>query len=270
MESEHLVITGGSSGIGLDLALAYAASGWSISIVARDEQRLQQAVEACEQRAVSPTQRFYAYSLDVSNPAELESLSQQIEATSGTPDLVIMSAGICYSKRFIDDSDASFEQVFLTNVMGSRAIANAFLPGMIAKQKGQLCFVSSMAGLVPVYGYSAYNTSKFALLGMAGALRQELYEYNISVSVLCPPEVDTPLIAEEAKHILPQTRLLKNVGGTLTVDAVTRSTIRGLKKKRFLILPGFMAKLTHFQARLAPRLSAWVTQQLVNRATSSR
>ena len=268
-KKQHICITGGSSGIGLSLALAYASKGNDMSILGRDEKKLKHAIATCKAAATMPSQRIQGYSVDVAKTTHVHEIAKQIEYEIGTPDLIILSAGICYSKRFIDDSEDSFETLMKTNVFGSRAFAKAFLPDMQKRRSGQICFVSSLAGIIPVYGYSTYSASKFALIGLAGALRQELTEYNIGVSVLCPPEVDTPLIAEEAKSILPQTRFLKDVGGTLDVKTVTKAAQKGIADNRFLIIPGVKAKFTYLQARLAPRLSAWITQKLISFASRS-
>ncbi len=269
MQHKHVLVTGGSSGIGLDLAQAYASLGWSVTIVARDQKKIDDAIIRCQQISSLPRSQIRGYSIDINNSENVAAFAKTTSLEIGTPDLIILSAGICYSKRFIDDSEDSFETLMKTNVFGSRTFVKAFLPDMQKRRSGQICFVSSLAGIIPVYGYSTYSASKFALIGLAGALRQELTEYNIGVSVLCPPEVDTPLIAEEAKSILPQTRFLKDVGGTLDVKTVTKAAQKGIANNRFLIIPGVKAKFTYLQARLAPRLSAWITQKLINFASRS-
>lgn len=269
MQHKHVLVTGGSSGIGLDLAKAYAHHGWSVTIVARDQEKIDDAIFGCQQISRLPRSQIRGYSIDISNSENVAAFAKTASLEIGTPDLIILSAGMCYSKRFIDDSEDSFESLMKTNVFGSRSFVKAFLPNMQKRRSGQICFVSSLAGIIPVYGYSTYSASKFALIGLAGALRQELTEYNIGVSVLCPPEVDTPLIAEEAKSILPQTRFLKDVGGTLDVKTVTKAAQKGIANNRFLIIPGVKAKFTYLQARLAPRLSAWITQKLINFASRS-
>jgi 3-dehydrosphinganine reductase len=137
------------------------------------------------------------------------------------------------------------------------------LPAMVKRGSGQLCFISSLGGLVAPYGYSAYSASKFAVLGMAEALRQELYSAGIGVTVVCPPEVDTPMVEQEAEHILPQTRLLKDLGGTLQVGTVTRATVNGIARNRRLVIPGLMGKLTYLQFRLMPGVAHWVIRQII-------
>lgn len=267
MKFKTVVITGGSSGIGLDLAKAYTQQGCDVVLMARNQQKLDEAVALCSSLKKNAEQKVLAFSVDVADKEALAASVQHIKQTVAVPDLLILSAGIVQSVRFMDQTDAEFESIIQTNVMGSRAVARAFLPEMIQQGKGQLCFVSSLGGIISTYGYSAYSASKFAVLGMAGALRQELHAHGVGVSVLCPPEVDTPMVQSESEHILPQTRFIKDIGGTLNVETVTRATVKGVAKNRFIIVPGLMAKISYAQSRFMPRIFGWFMQQLVGLST---
>ncbi len=267
MPSQTVVISGGSSGIGLDLAKAYAKQGANLVLLARNPQRLEDAVKECQKIAVTTSQKIQAYSVDVANQQQLDACVAKIKEKASAPDILILSAGIVASEHFLEQSDQGFDDIYQINVLGSRAVARAFLPDMVARGSGQLCFVGSLGGLISTYGYSAYSASKFAVVGMAGALRQELHASGVGVSVLCPPEVDTPMVANESHNILPQTRFIKDVGGTLKVEAVTRSALKGIHNNKFMIVPGVMAKFTYWQARCFPKTSAWVMQQLVQYAS---
>jgi 3-dehydrosphinganine reductase len=258
-----VVITGGSSGIGLDIARAYTKQGANIILLARNQLRLDEAINECKNLAKSNQQYILAFSIDVTNKAQLANAVSDIKQQVGCPDLLVLSAGIVASERFIKQSDDDFDSIIQTNVMGSRAVARAFLPDMIDKKSGHICFISSLGGIISTYGYSAYGASKFAVIGMAGCIRQELAEYNIGVSVVCPPEVDTPMVSKESEHILPQTRFIKDVGGTLQPKTVTKATLKGIAKNKFIIVPGFMAKLSYWQARVFPRTFAAFVQLLV-------
>jgi short-subunit dehydrogenase len=267
MTAQTVVISGGSSGIGLDLAKAYAKQGANLVLMARNQQRLDTAVKDCQQVAGSASQTILAYSVDVADQTQLDACVANIKEQVNVPDILILSAGIVASEHFLEQSDQGFDDIYQINVLGSRAVARAFLPDMVNNGKGQLCFVGSLGGLISTYGYSAYSASKFAVVGMAGALRQELHASGVGVSVLCPPEVDTPMVANEAHNILPQTRFIKDVGGTLKVETVTQSALKGIQKNKFMIVPGVMAKVTYWQARCFPKTSAWVMQKLVNYAS---
>ena len=210
-----------------------------------------------------------AFPVDVTDKAKSTSIVIEIKKQVADPNLLILSAGIVASERFIEQNDDGFDAIIQTNVMGSRAVARAFLPDMIDRKSGQICFISSLDGIISTYGYSAYSASKFAVIGMAGCMRQELAEYNIGVSVVCPPEVNTPMVTKESEHILPQTRLIKDLGGTLQPKTVTKAALRGIARNRFIIIPGFMANVSYWQARVFPRTFAAFVQLLVGYSSKS-
>jgi short-subunit dehydrogenase len=267
MKFKNVLVTGGSSGIGLDLAKAYVKQGANVVLLARNQSRLEDAVKACTTLCLLADQKVMACSVDVGDSEALNQSVQDIKNKIGTLDLIILSAGIVQSVRFMEQRDQDFNDIMRTNVVGSRAVAKAFLPDMIKQGKGQLCFVSSLGGLIATYGYSAYSASKFAVIGMAGALRQELYTSGVGVSVLCPPEVDTPMVAKEAAHILPETRFVKNLGGLLSTATVTKASLKGLSKNQFIILPGLMGKMSYMLARYVPNTFSWFMQKLVDQAS---
>jgi len=264
---QTVVITGGSSGIGLDIALAYSKKGANIVLLARNQARLDSAVDECKALATDTSQKILAFSVDVANKEQMAATVADIKSQVNVPDVLVLSAGIVASERFLEQSDDGFDAIMQTNVSGSRAVARAFLPDMVAKRSGQVCFVSSLGGIISTYGYSAYSASKFAVVGMAGAMRQELAEYNVGVSVVCPPEVDTPMVVKESEHILPQTRFIKDVGGLLQPKTVTKATLKGIAKNRFIIVPGLMAKVSYWQARVFPRTFGAAMQLLVRYAS---
>ena len=267
MKFKTVVITGGSSGIGLGLAKAYVQQGCNIAILARNQKKLDEAVIACKEIRKSANQKIEAFSVDVDNAKELAQTVEAIKQSLSIPDLLILSAGTGVCERFVEQSDEGFESIMQTNVMGSRLLVRGFINDMITLKKGHICFVSSLGGIIPTYGYSAYGASKFAVIGMAGALRQEVHKYGVGVSVLCPPEVDTPMITQESENILPQTRFIKDIGGTLSVETVTKSTIKGINKNKFIIIPGVIAKTSYALSRFMPSVFAWFIQLMIKIST---
>ena len=152
-----VVITGGSSGIGLDIARAYTKQGTNIILLARNQARLDVAVNECRALVTSHRQQVLAFPVDVTDKAKLTSIVIEIKKQVGDPDLLILSAGIVASERFIEQNDDGFDAIIQTNVMGSRAVARAFLPDMMDRKSGQICFISPLGGIISTYGYSAYS-----------------------------------------------------------------------------------------------------------------
>ena len=130
----------------------------------------------------------------------------------GTPDILINSAGIISCDYFGNISYDSFDAVMKINLYGIRNMIAEVLPAM-KPRGGHIVIISSAAGLMGMSGYTAYGTSKFALVGFAECLRGELKQQGIHLTIVCPPEVDTPMLLDEMKTISSEIRILKNMSG---------------------------------------------------------
>lgn len=242
---KHIYITGGASGIGLQLARDYVRAGCAVTLF--DIQSTENAV--AELSAIPGGGPVRAFALDVSNPTSVREVFSEAAAGLG-PDVVIHCAGICIAAPFDEIDDDVYTRLININLLGSRHVAAGVLPHL--KSGSQLVFVASMAGLVGCYGYSAYCASKYGVVGLAEVLRLELAPRGIDVSVVCPPEVETPLVVEERKSRPKQTGSLKLMAGTLPVEYAVEQIRRGIDQRRFLIIPGKRARSLWFTNKLLP------------------
>lgn len=243
-----LYVSGGMSGIGRALAREYAGRGADIAIfdLVVDDGVLQDLRRACP----GQSQKILAFEASVTDIKRLQgAVGQAIEAI-GPPDLAVNCAGIQRAQPFPVLSQEDFERVIQVNVFGSRNFAAAVLPTMRAGAR--LALVASMAGFAANYSYAAYCASKFGVVGLGRVLRLECKPRGIDVSLICPPEVDTPMVVEESKTMHPVSRRLKDFGGTLSVEEALRGIIAGLDAGRSVIIPGFKAKLTYLCNRYLP------------------
>jgi short-subunit dehydrogenase len=199
-------------------------------------------------------QKFAGESIDVGALDKLPAVVHRLSAKYGTPDLLLLSAGTAVNAPFLDTPPALFDDIMQINLAGSREMIRAVLPAMCERGAGQIAMISSMAGLHGIYGYGAYSASKFAVTGLAQVLRQELAGSGVSVHLVCPPEVDTPMIAAESAVAVQQTRFLKNLMGTLPPDLAARRIVRGIRRQKALIVPGYRASITAGIARVFPAL----------------
>jgi NAD(P)-dependent dehydrogenase (short-subunit alcohol dehydrogenase family) len=243
-----LFVTGGMSGLGKALAAAYLQRGSDVAIfdLAVKEEVLRE-LENCKLR---DSQKIVAYSASVTDLEALSAAVKQAVDTIGNPELAINCAGMQRAFPFDQMSQEDFELVVQVNVFGSRNFAAAVLPNM--GRGARLALVSSMAGFTANYSYATYCASKFAVVGLGKVLRLELKPKGIDVSLICPPEVDTPMVVEEAKTMHPVSRRLKDLAGTLSVDQAIAGILAGLDAGRGVIIPGFGAKLTYFANRYVP------------------
>lgn len=255
-------ITGGSSGIGLELAKHYVSRGDNVILLARNQAKLDEAVLACKTLA-SAEQTIVGQSLDVADFAAIPNTMSILHQRYGSPDLVLLSAGVVESQHFLEMPAENFDWIMRVNLGGVREMTRAVLPMMQARGSGQIAVISSMAGLMGTYGYTAYCASKFALRGFVEALRYELQGSGISLSLVCPGEVATPMVESEAASILPQTRLMKDTIGTLSAAVAAKKIARGIARNKALIVPGFLPNLTSHFVRHCPGLSALFIRALL-------
>ncbi len=243
-----LYITGGMSGLGKGLAAIYLARGSDVAIfdlAVRDDVMAELAGHKSRHG-----QKLVAYQASVTELEALQAAVAQAVETIGDPELAVNCAGLQRAAPFAQLSAADFELVMRVNVFGSRNFADAVLPYL--RPGARLALVASMAGFAANYSYAAYCASKFAVVGLGRVLRLELRPRDIDVSIICPPEVDTPMVVEEAKTMHPVSRTLKDLGGTLSVEEAMKGIIDGLDAGRHVIIPGFKAKLTYFCNRYFP------------------
>ncbi|WP_406627771.1 SDR family NAD(P)-dependent oxidoreductase [Pectobacterium carotovorum] len=210
---KRVLITGASSGIGQQLALDYAKDGWDVLACGRDEQRLHALTTAF------PTIRTIAF--DMTNLADTQQVLDGVAA-----DLVILSAGTCeYLDNGVVDAE-KVRRVLTTNVIGPVNCLSVLLPQLA--NGSHLALVGSTASLVALPRAEAYGASKAALAYFARSLSLDLQARNITVSLILPGFVDTPLTA---RNDFPMPMLI-------SVSQASEAIRRGLaKKKREIAFP---------------------------------
>ena len=253
-------ITGGSSGIGLETAKQVFAQGAHVVAIGRDKDKLHRAVKAIDALRATSTQKLNSVSLDVGDNRKVETDLPKIIEDNGIPDVLVLNAGIGFGGYFEDTSYDLFDRIIKTNLYGVRNVIAVALPKMKTKG-GKIVIVSSMAGLSGMIGYSAYATSKFALVGFAQSIKPDLKRYGIEVTLVCPPEVETPLVVEEAKTIPPETKALKKISGLLSAEQAGKGVLKAIKGNSFLVVPGLKAKFTTLLIKYLP---GFVQREITN------
>lgn len=264
--NQHCLITGGSSGIGLALARQLAAAGAHVTILARRTEVLQAALQEIEAHRRTPEQRFICLQADVSNAATLVPILEGYVAQSGTPDFLFNSAGISHPARFEETSLEIFERLNAVNYLGTVYVTRTLIPGMLQRGSGHIINLSSVAGFIGTYGYSAYSATKFAIRGFSDTLRAELKPRHIRVSVVFPPDTDTPQLAYETPLKPPVTRELSKSAGLLSADAVANSILRGVARNRYIITPGSEATLFYAMVHTLGNVVYWVMDRMIANA----
>lgn len=250
-------ITGGSSGIGLALAKQFAARGANVWIAARRIDQLQDAQAQIQAACQNAGQTVGILQLDVANRDQIAAVAAELLQKAGTPDYVINSAGVVQPGEFLKLKPEHFDWMMDINYLGTVFITRAFLPGMLKRGSGHIVNISSSAGFVGVYGYTAYSGSKFAVKGFTDALRSEIKECGINVSLVCPADTETPQLVYDDLHKPPITRELSKTAGRMKADQAAEIILRGIERQQYLIIPGFMNRLTYIISNLLG--TAWYT-----------
>ena len=240
LRDSHVLVTGGSSGIGLAIARRCAAAGARVSLVARDASKLSTARALVI--AATPSAKVEIVAADVSIEAQVIAAVGAVQASNGPVDILVTSAGVATPGRFEAMPSSVFERSMAVNYFGTLYALRAVIAGMRERRRGAIVLVSSGAGLVGLFGYSAYAPTKFALRGLAETLRGELRQTGVQVSIVYPPDTDTPQLAEENLTKPAETKAITAGAGLWTADEVARVTIEGMTLGRFAITPG--AQLT--------------------------
>jgi short-subunit dehydrogenase len=258
-------ITGGSAGIGLEAARLFAARGAHVAIFARNRERLDSAKGVIEASRAALSQTVRAYALDVSINEAVTEVMKQASHECGVPDLLVNNAGRAFPKKFGEITYSEFADTMKTNLHGIWSTCAALVPEM-KKRGGAIVNVSSLAGLLGVFGYTDYCASKFAVVGFSEALRQELATSGVSVHVLCPPDTHTPGYEVENRTKPEETRAISANAKPMKPQAVAEAMLKGILKGDFIIIPGFDGRTTWLAKRLLPGLVEYVVMRSIRKA----
>jgi 3-dehydrosphinganine reductase len=257
------LITGGSSGIGLAIARLLAVRGARVWILARQEEQLQSALDSIP---CGSDQFCGIISADVSDWEQVTAAVAQVEQEVGLPDLVVNSAGVVHPGYFQDLDLDVFRWMMEINYYGTLYVCKAVVPKMIARGSGHIVNISSMGGLVGAFGYTAYGASKFAVTGFTDALRSELKPLGIKVSIVFPPDTDTPQLAYENQFKPPETKAISGNAGIKSAEEVAQEIVRQMERGRYTIMPGFESKFWYWLSRFLGTYKHNVIDWMVARA----
>ena len=256
------IVTGGSSGIGKATARLLAREKANVCIIARDQQRLDQALEEIRQEGASPGQEFRSFAVNVADYDQVEAVLAMIQEAGGGVDILINCAGMVHPGYVEELPLSTFREQMDVNFFGTVHTVKAVLPHMMAQRKGYIVNVSSVGGVAGGFGYTAYGASKFAVYGFTEALRVEMKPYGIKVSLVLPADTDTPQLQHEReiqpleiKYISAAARpqqlnrptefiahwltrwLLTDDGKPMSADRVAAAILKGIRRGDFLVIP---------------------------------
>lgn len=242
INNKRVLITGGASGIGLELASQLSQAGAKLVLWDIDEQGLDHAKSSL----VAAGREVNIYTCDLSSREEIKTAAERTLSDGGPVDVLINNAGIVSGKNLLELSDRDIEQTFQVNALALFWTVRCFLPSMLERDSGHIVTIASAAGIAGTARLTDYCASKFAAVGFDESLRLELKQANSKVvtTVVCPYFIDTGMF-DGAKTrfawLLP----------ILRPEKVVRRIVRCIQKdRRRLVMPWFV--YSAWPSRLLP------------------
>ena len=232
-----VVITGASSGIGLDLSRLLARDGYRLFLVARSEAKLRELANAIGNATVIVA--------DLVAP----DAPQRIFATTGPADVLINNAGFGLSGPFVEIDLQKELEMIQVNIAALTALTKLYLPPMLALKSGRIMNLASTAAFQPGPLMAVYYATKAYVLSFSEALADELRDTGVTVTALCPGPTATGFAAEAG---MEESRLFK-LSKPMPSEKVARYGIRAMERGKRVAIPGIANKLLTQSIRVSPR-----------------
>jgi 3-oxoacyl-[acyl-carrier protein] reductase len=240
LKLKKALVTGGTAGIGREIAITFARQGADVAIFGTSEERAAQVVQELEASRLTPEQRFAFYIVNVSEKASVEGAIQQLIALWGHVDILVNNAGITRDGLLMRMSEEDWDQVMDVNLKSVYNTCQALVRPMIKAKGGKIINISSVVGLTGNAGQANYAASKSGMIGFTKALAQELATRKICVNCIAPGFI--------------QTRM---------TDALTDGQKEGILKKIPMGRLGETQDIANAAVFLASNLSDYVTGQVL-------
>lgn len=255
-QNKSVLITGGSAGLGLAIAEAFAAAGARVAIAARDECRLQQAADRLRQAQGTEPLTVVA---DVTRDDEVARLVEQVRQAFGGLDVLVNNVGRSARGRGIDTSAAEFRDAFELNFLSTVRMTQAAMP-LLAESKGHLVNIGSLASKTAAPWMGAYAVSKFPLAAYSQQLRLELADQGVHILLVCPGPIaraDAGVRYNDGAENLPESA--RQPGGGVKLSGIrperlAAAILRACQKRQPELVMPAKARLLFALSQLFPKL----------------
>ena len=215
-EQEVAIVTGTSSGIGLETAIHFAKNGFKTYATMRNTSKS----DVIKKRSQDENVPIEILQLDVNDDLSVKNAIETVLQKDGRIDVLVNNAGYALFGAVEDLSSAEVSDQFNTNVLGPYRTSREVLPIMRKQNSGRIITISSIAGFIGIPAGSAYSASKFAVEGFTESLRQEVSKYGIHACVVEPGAIKTPIMesspmAKKAQENPTYSELYEGLGKTM-------------------------------------------------------
>jgi len=239
------LITGASSGIGLDLAKLFAQGGHDLVLVARNEEALRAVASECEKSGV----KVHVLAKDLSNSSAAQEIFDELSSRGIAVEVLVNNAGFGTHGPFVRTKLEEEVGMIQVNITALIALTRLFLPQMISRKSGKIMNVASMAGFAPGPYMSVYYATKAFVLSQSIALSHEVKKHGVIVSVLCPGPTRTDF---QKRAKIAESKLFKKPRSMTSMD-VAKAGYEGLMAGKLIVVPGFSNKVIRVASKVVPR-----------------
>jgi NAD(P)-dependent dehydrogenase (short-subunit alcohol dehydrogenase family) len=265
LRGRTVLVTGAGSGIGRETALLAARRGADLAICDLDEPGLAE-VEAAARHGGA---RVVARRVDVASADQMREFAEAVHAEARAVDLLVNNAGVGLGAGFLDTELEDWNWILGVNLMGVVHGCHFFVPRMVERGAGgHVVNVSSMAGFFASPSLAAYSATKFAVLGLSEALREELRPHGIGVTAICPGMINTPITRNApARGALAdpvaRERVVALYGRrNYGPERVAGRILRAVERDRTVAPVAIEAWIAYALKRVSPRLAGWAARRL--------
>ena len=245
MKNETVLITGASSGIGLELAKCFAAEGCRLVLTARNQAALENLATGLRQKQ---NVECIILSVDLSRPDGPKEIFDSLTAQKIAVDVLVNNAGFGLHGAFAQLPLQRQLDMIQVNVTSLAGLTGLFLPAMLERGHGGILNVGSVAGFVPGPGMAVYYATKAFVQSFSEALATELEETGVSVTVLCPGPTETNFGA-----VARGNKVRARQSGKMSAEAVARYGHGAFRRQRVSAIPGVRNQALVTLTRIVPR-----------------
>ncbi|NIM93924.1 MAG: SDR family NAD(P)-dependent oxidoreductase [Anaerolineales bacterium] len=254
------VLSGASKGIGKETAKVFASLGGNVCVLARNREPLDTTATEIRAMIRRDDQFVEIIECDTTKMERLRPLLADFVDQHGVPDYLINLVGYAYPQYVQELSLDDYRKSMEANFYGQLIPTLILLPHFIDARRGHIAFVSSVLGYMGIVGYASYAPTKFAIVGLAEVLRNELKPYGVRISVLYPPDTDTPGFEIENLTKPEETAMMSENIKLMSPEDVGKAFVEGLLQKKYSIFPGGASFVWRIN-RLFPWLVRWFSDR---------